>query len=130
MCNAEKTTKSSVGKKRLKLSNPREVRRALNRIANLVLNHEIDQKTANTLVYTCNVILACFKKFEIVEEEGEPPMKTDRQTTIQQLLRAAEITGDGDRREKYLNLADNLIRKELPKDGLALAEDYGLGLEK
>lgn len=125
MCDTKKEAK-----KRLKLSSPREVRRALNRIANLVLNHEIDQKTANTLVYTCNVILACFKKFEIAEEEGEPSMKTDRQTTIQQLLRAAEITGDGDRRERYLNLADNLIRKELPKDGLALAEAYGLGLEK
>lgn len=57
-------------------------------------------------------------------------MKSDRQTTIQQLLRSAEITGDSERREKYLDLADKLIRKELPKDGLALADSYGLGLEK
>lgn len=111
------------------MSSPREVRRALNRIANLVLNKEIDQKTANTLVYTCNAILGCFNKFDFQDGE-EKPMKTDRQTTIQQLLRAAEITGDGKRREQYLDMADNLIRKELPKDGLALAEAYGLGLEK
>lgn len=119
------------GKKRLKLSNPREVRRALNRIANLTLNREIDQKTANTLVYTCNVILGCFKSFEVCDpgSEGEiANMKSDRQLTIQQLLRAAEITGDRERRENYLNIADKLLREELPKDALKLAENCKLGL--
>jgi len=117
-------------KKRLKLSNPREIRKALNRIANLTLNHEIDPKTANTLVYTCNVILGCFKKFEATTDEEEISMKSDQQFTIQQLLRAAEITGDNERRERYLNAADELIRKELPKEGLKLAKDYGIELEQ
>lgn len=118
----------SKGKKRLRLGSPTEVRRGLNKIANMVVNKEIDNKTANTLVYTCNVILGCFSKIDTTEKKGDDIVRTDRQTTISQLLRAAEITGDGERRERYLNLADELIRKELPKDGLALSEKYGLDL--
>ncbi len=34
--------------KRLKLSSPQEVRKALSRIANMVLNGELDAKAANT----------------------------------------------------------------------------------
>ena len=42
-------------KKRLKLTTSREVRRAINRIANMLLNGEIDAKTANAILYGCNV---------------------------------------------------------------------------
>lgn len=42
-------------KKRLKMGTSREVRRAVNRINNMVLNGEIDTKTANALLYGCNV---------------------------------------------------------------------------
>ena len=44
-------------KKRLKLTTSREVRRAINRIANMLLNDEIDAKTANAILYGCNVSL-------------------------------------------------------------------------
>lgn len=44
-------------KKRLKLTTSREVRRAINRIANMLLNGEIDAKTANAILYGCNVSL-------------------------------------------------------------------------
>lgn len=44
-------------KKRLKLTTSREVRRAINRIANMLLNGEIDAKTANAILYSCNVSL-------------------------------------------------------------------------
>lgn len=44
-------------KKRLKLTTSREVRRAINRIANMLLNEEIDAKTANAILYGCNVSL-------------------------------------------------------------------------
>lgn len=121
---------SKDGKKRLKLSNPREVRRALNKIANMLLNHEIDQKTANGIAYICNIVLSCFKQIENpFQEEGELKMKSNRQFTIQQLLRAAEITGDSERREQYLDEADKLIRKELPDGVLTAARAAGLDLE-
>ena len=44
-------------KKRLKLTTSREVRRAINRIANMLLNGDIDAKTANAILYSCNVSL-------------------------------------------------------------------------
>ncbi len=53
-----------MGKKRLKLSNPRDVRQALARIANMVLNDEIDPKAANTIMYACNSILSAIRTDE------------------------------------------------------------------
>ena len=53
-------------------------------------------------------------------------MKSNRQFTIQQLLRAAEITGDSERREQYLNEADKLIRAELSREALAVAKKVGV----
>jgi hypothetical protein len=44
-------------RKTLKLSTPEEVRRAISRVANMVLNEEIDPKTGNTLLYACNAAL-------------------------------------------------------------------------
>lgn len=117
-------------KKRLKLSNPREIRRTLNRIANMILNKEIDPKTANSIAYICNIVLGTFKDFGETTEEVEPTMKSNRQFTIQQLLRAAEITGDSERREQYLDEADRLLRLELPKGALETAKAAGLDLEE
>nr|WP_325297698.1 hypothetical protein [uncultured Dysosmobacter sp.] len=48
-------------RKRLKLSTSREVRRAVNRIANMLLNGEIDAKTANAILYGCNVTLGAIR---------------------------------------------------------------------
>ncbi|MDF2612859.1 MAG: hypothetical protein K0S71_645 [Clostridia bacterium] len=45
-------------RKNLKLSSPNEVRKALARIANMVLNEEMDTKTANSLTLICNAILS------------------------------------------------------------------------
>lgn len=44
-------------RKTLKLSTPQECRKAISRVANMVLNGEIDPKTANTLLYACNAAL-------------------------------------------------------------------------
>jgi len=44
-------------KRRLKLSSPAEVRRALSRVANMVLNGELDTKAANSIILACNAIL-------------------------------------------------------------------------
>ena len=48
----------------MKLSTPEEVRRAISRIANMVLNGEIDAKPANTLLYACNSALAAVRTDE------------------------------------------------------------------
>ena len=61
-------------RKRLKLSSPYEVRKALSRIANMTLNGEIDTKTANSIILACNAILGGIrtdeqqKKIEELEE--------------------------------------------------------------
>lgn len=51
-------------KKRLKLTTPREVRRALNRVANMVLNGELEAKDANAIMYACNITLAAIRTDE------------------------------------------------------------------
>lgn len=48
-------------KKRLKMSTSREVRRTINRINNMLLNGEIDPKTANALIYGCNAALGAIR---------------------------------------------------------------------
>ena len=48
-------------KKRLKMGSSTEVRRAVNRITNMLLNGEIDAKTANALLYGCNVCLGAIR---------------------------------------------------------------------
>jgi hypothetical protein len=48
----------------LKISSPSEIRRAISRIANMVLNGEIDSKTANTILYACNVALGSIRTDE------------------------------------------------------------------
>lgn len=51
-------------KKRLKLTTPQEVRRAINRIANMVINREIEAKDANTILYACNITLSSIRTDE------------------------------------------------------------------
>lgn len=50
--------------KRLKLSAPAEVRKALARVANLVLNNEIEPKQANAIILACNAILSAIRTDE------------------------------------------------------------------
>lgn len=48
----------------MKMSTPEEVRRAISRIANMVLNKEIEAKEANTLLYACNAALSAVRTDE------------------------------------------------------------------
>ena len=50
-----------MAKKRLKMTSSREVRRTVNRIANMLLNGEIDSRTANAILYGCNVCLGAIR---------------------------------------------------------------------
>lgn len=38
-----------------------EIRRTLQKVANMVANEEMDQKNANTIIYASNSALACLK---------------------------------------------------------------------
>ena len=51
-------------RKTLKLSTPEEIRKAISRVANMVLNEEIDPTTAKALLYACNSALSAVRTDE------------------------------------------------------------------
>lgn len=53
-----------MAKKRLKMSTPAEVKRALSRVANMVLNGDLEAKDANAIMYAANVILGAIRTDE------------------------------------------------------------------
>lgn len=53
-----------VRRKSIKLTTPNEIRKALSRIANMVLNGEIEPKAANTIILSCNAILGAIRTDE------------------------------------------------------------------
>ena len=59
-------------KKRLKLTTATQVRRALNRVANMVLNGELEAKDANAIMYACNITLAAIRTDEQEKRLQEP----------------------------------------------------------
>ena len=56
-----RTRLKAMPKKRLKMSTPEQIRRTINRINNMLLNGEIDPKTANALIYGCNSALGSIR---------------------------------------------------------------------
>ena len=56
---------------KLKLSTPKEVRKSLATVANMVLNDEIDTKKANAFVYVTNSILTSIRVDEQQKEIEE-----------------------------------------------------------
>ena len=46
---------------KMKTSTATEVRRALSRVNNMLLNGEIEPKTANAIIYCCNSILTSLR---------------------------------------------------------------------
>lgn len=46
---------------RLKLTSATEIRRALTRVSNMVLNGELDPKRANAIILACNAILSSIR---------------------------------------------------------------------
>ncbi len=51
-------------RKNLKLSTPEDVRKALSRIANMVINGELEAKDANSITLICNGILGSIRTDE------------------------------------------------------------------
>lgn len=109
-----------MARRTLKLSNPREIRASLAKVTNMVYNGELDPKQANCITLCCNAILGTLKTFEALKpennitQEDENSMKTNRQYTVQSLLRMAEITGDEHNRTKWLAEAERLLFGEAP----------------
>lgn len=48
----------------MKLSSPAEIRKAISRVANMVLNEEIDAATGKALIYACNSALSAVRTDE------------------------------------------------------------------
>lgn len=57
-----------MSKFKFKISTPKEVRKTLSSLVNLVANDEIDQKKANSIVYITNAIL---QSIRIDEQEKQ-----------------------------------------------------------
>lgn len=53
-----------MAKLNLKTKTPTEIRRTLSRIMNMVVNGEMDNKTANTLILACNAVLSSIRTDE------------------------------------------------------------------
>lgn len=48
-------------RKRLRLSSPSDVRKAMSKIANAVYNGDLDPKEANAILYACNSVLSSIR---------------------------------------------------------------------
>lgn len=53
-----------MAKKRLKMGTSKDVRQSVNRVVNMLLNGEIDAKTANAIMYGANVTLGAIRTDE------------------------------------------------------------------
>lgn len=53
-----------MGKIRLKVSTPQEVRRTLSRVMNMVANEQMDSKSANCIIAGCNAVLGAIRTDE------------------------------------------------------------------
>lgn len=62
---------------KMRLKTPTDIRRALARVANMVLNGEIDTKTANTITLTCNAILGAIRTDEQKKKIDELELMLD-----------------------------------------------------
>ena len=49
------------------MTSSREVRRCVNRISNMLLNGELDARTANAILYGCNVCLGAIR----IDDQGK-----------------------------------------------------------
>ena len=59
------------GKVRLSFTDNKEIRRSLNRVANMVVNGELDAPRASAIATLCNTILKADKQLEMEKEIEE-----------------------------------------------------------
>jgi hypothetical protein len=70
-------------RKSIKLSTAQDTRSAITRIANRVLNDEIDLKAANIILYACNAVLGAIR----VDEQQQKLDELERLVTEQKKRR-------------------------------------------
>ena len=58
-------------RRRMKLTTPGEVRKALSRVANMVLNDELEPKAANSIILACNAILGAIRTDDLEKKLAE-----------------------------------------------------------
>ena len=58
-------------RKTLKLSTPADIRRAISRVTNMLLNGEIAPNTANAILYGCNSALGSIRVDELEKKVAE-----------------------------------------------------------
>ena len=56
---------------RLRLNSPKDIRKTLAKITNMIVNNEIDSKKANTIIYSCNSILYSIRADELEKKIQE-----------------------------------------------------------
>ena len=57
---------------RLRMTNTREIRRALTRVSNMVMNGELDTKRANTIILGCNTMIGVLRlEHELATEQTD-----------------------------------------------------------
>ncbi|PWW84110.1 hypothetical protein CYK87_09325 [Clostridium perfringens] len=56
---------------RLRLNSPKDIRKTLAKITNMIVNNEIDSKKANTIIYSCNSILNSIRADELEKKIQE-----------------------------------------------------------
>ena len=56
---------------RLRLNSPKDIRKTLAKITNMIVNNEIDSKKANTIIYSCNSILNSIRSDELEKKIQE-----------------------------------------------------------
>lgn len=69
-------------KKHLKMTNPGEVRRAMTRVSNMVLNSEITPQQANAVIYAGNAVLGSIRADEQERRLAELEKKLDELEVI------------------------------------------------
>ena len=56
---------------RLRLNSPKDIRKTLAKITNMIVNNEIDSKKASTIIYSCNSILNSIRADELEKKIQE-----------------------------------------------------------
>ena len=64
-------------KKHIKMTNPGQVRRAMTRVSNMVLNSEITPQQANAVIYAGNAVLGSIRADEQERRLAELEKKLD-----------------------------------------------------
>lgn len=82
---------SKGSKKRLKLATHTDIRKALSRVANMLINDEIDTKVANSITLICNAILGAIRVDEQQKKINELEMILNEQEYKKKHGKIAEV---------------------------------------